>query len=511
MDAPGERLSGAAARKSPVVLLIAAITLGVVLAAGVWALMQEPPAPSLRLPGGAVLHLKGIDYGKRYVLREQKLWQQLFGPVLPESLQGREVIRGSSPRERLTLWFRPENDPQPWHVNRRLEAVDEHGCRFDGGFELGMPLRERFPYRKGSLLLFPRRSGSFRLQMTEEGAASATGELAIANPAPGPHPTWQPEPLPASRRVGRLEVRLLSLTAGLTREALLREPWGAVLDDGDAPLPPAWRTHSWARAAFRIREDGRPTDRWRIAQVTVSDATGNGATYPNYEQCSYLTPWSQSRGSTQSVTDCPTGGCIRGTGHGRGELWIAFPSLCVRESAWKLRPLLSYVGPVEDRPADLNWTIPGIPAVRPFKETKTYPIAVQSWPGIRLLLGGVHGRGALNTEKLADAANARVFLNATPGDGLSLALTGTDERGRPVGVLLLCKHGHGPLPPLVVRPARAGGRAAADAAVPRVEGPHRGVPRPAGGRDGSPGRFLIRLAAVFTRGQHSPTRMGRPP
>jgi hypothetical protein len=418
-------------RRTPVVMLIAGVAFAAVLGAGIWALAQDPPSPSLRLPGGAVLHLKGVDYGKRHILREQKLWQQLFEPLLPEALKGREIIRGSSPRERLMLWFRPENDPQPWLLKRRLEAFDEHGCRFDGGLGRGMPPWERLPYRTGSLTLFPRRSASFRMRLVEQGNAAAEGELTVANPAPGPHPTWRPEPLPAVRRVGRLEVRLLSLSAGLTQEALLREPWSAVLDDGEASLPPAWRTKSWARAAFRITEDGRPTDRWRIAQVTVSDATGNWDTYPGHEQSAYLTPALRQQGVWQIAFSRSMAGCIRGTGQGRGEFWIAFPSLCVRESAWKLRALLAYVGPPEGHARDLSWEVPGVPVARPHQQTDT--IALRDWPSVRLKLIAVSGRGAWGAEEFADpTASVRVFVNATPGDGLTLAVTGLDERGRPV-------------------------------------------------------------------------------
>jgi hypothetical protein len=412
-------------------MAIAAVGLATVLGAGVWALMQEPQGPSLRLSGGAVLRLKASGYGRRYVLREQRLWQQLFEPMLPESLRGREVIRGSWARERLTLWFRPEHDSQPWQINRRLEAVDEHGCRFDGGLELGMRLHERVPYRMGGLLLFPRRSGSFRVRPLEEGAESSVGELTVANPVPGPHPTWQPEALPAARRMGRLEVRLLSLAAGLTREALLREPGDAVQEDGDASLPPAWRTKSWARADFRILENGRPTDHWRIAHLTVSDATGNWATYPDHEQTSFVIPAGTGQGRTGITATGSSGGCIRGTTPEHGGRWVAFPGLCARESAWKLSALLSYVGPPEGRPADLSWTVPGVPAVRPFKQAGA--IAFQDWPGVRLKLMAVAGRGAWGAEKLADpSANTRVFVNAKPRDGLTLAVTGADDRGRPV-------------------------------------------------------------------------------
>jgi hypothetical protein len=402
VDAPAERLSGTTARKGPIILLIAAVTLVVVLGAGVWALLQEPPSPSVRLASGEVLHLKGVDYGKRHVLREQKLWQQLFGPVLPESLRGREIIRGSSPQERLTLWFQPESNLLPWYMNRRLEAVDEHGCPFDGGYEMGLIDNQSLPYRRGSLLLFPRRSASFRLRLVEREASGSAAELTLANPKPSPHPNWQPESVPVDRRAGGLQVRLLSLIAGMTRETLLRGP-GEVQEDGDAPFPAAWRTKSWARAAFRISKGGRPTDRWQLAHLTVSDATGNLAAYPEFEIRSLVTTAAGGGAGVAPGTRNPSRSCIHGMLPGTGGRWIAFPSLCVRESAWKLRALLSYVGPPEGRPADLSWEVPGVPVARPHQQTDT--IALRDWPGVRLKLIAVSGRGAWGAEKLDDPAS----------------------------------------------------------------------------------------------------------
>jgi hypothetical protein len=419
-------------RRSPVLIPVSVLALLALLAAGIWVLAQEPPSPSLRLPGGAVLRLKGMEYGKRYAFTERKLWQQLFGPILPPSLQGREIIRGSSPREALTLWFQPENDRRPWGISHRLEAVDEHGCRFEGGYEMGLAPEAGTPLRSGRLLLFPRRSSSFRLRLYESDADDSAAELTLANPVPGPYPTWHPEPLPAARRVEHLEVRLLSLSAGLARADLLRAPSPAVQDDADTPLPPAWRVKSWARAAFRLTEDGRPTDRWRLSRVTVSDATGNSASYPDTEECSFVLP---SLAGVGFVASRPSRGTIRSKVDGQGRLWMAFPSLCVREAAWKLLGTLSYVGPPEGRQPDLSWTVPRVPAPRPFHQTGA--IALRSWPGVTLKLLKVSGRGAWGAEALADpAASARVFVRATADGGFTLRVAGTDERRRPIA----CSH-----------------------------------------------------------------------
>src|SRR5207249_9754854 len=89
---------------------------------------------------------------------------------------------------------------------------------------------------------------------------SPVAEFVVPNPAPGPYPSWTPSPLPAARSMGPLVITLTELATG--QEAPRRLP---LLD----------RERSWTHAAFRVVENGRPTDRWAPVGLTLADATGN--------------------------------------------------------------------------------------------------------------------------------------------------------------------------------------------------------------------------------------------
>jgi hypothetical protein len=422
-------------RKSPAVLtLVSVVALVAVLGVGVWLLSREPPSQARRLPDGALLELKQVTYGKRHRFREQRLWQQLFAPLLPPAFQGKEVMRMGTPREdALVCWFLQGNQPQPWYLVRPVVAIDEHGCRIGSGFEGGFGGfhgRMQVPYRTAGLELFPRRARRFSLEIYERDAQKPVAEFTVTNPTPGPHPIWQPEPLPIEKRRGSLMITLMTLTTGVTRQELRRSLPAIPPDDLRAVLHPSMRGRSWSHASFQIRENGAPTDRWQIAEVTVSDATGNkGSSIRTYTVTDAAGNMSTSMGWN--------GVCIRSRTNQAGNAWAAFPGLCLREAAWKLRATLAYAGTEDRLPPDLRWTVPGVAMPPPWRARTANGSAITGLGGA-LKLQGVLGRGAFGTDPpLMKDANVRVIVTAAIGAGLTLALRATDDRGRPV----LCSRG----------------------------------------------------------------------
>jgi hypothetical protein len=421
--APAVHRAEVARRKSPgVLILVASVGLVAIVAFGVWVLTREAPFQARRLPDGSLLELKGVTYGQRHRLVEQKLWQKLLAPLLPPRLQGKEVGPVGTPTAgSLVVWFSPKSRPSEWGGGR-LMAVDEHGCRIGSGFAL--PGLTSTAYRIGFLEVFPRRTRLFRLQVYGRDVQKPVAEFAVANPTPGPHPTWAPEPLPLRKRQGGLEVTLTALTTGLTLQDLRRGQPAVALDDRYVAPNPAMQRQSWSRASFSLRDKGVATDRWQIAAVTVSDAAGNTLAYTRNDTHRRVP-------GTTVVSTLMGQECLRSRTDRTGRAWAAFPGLCTREAAWKLRATFARLPPPEERlPPDLRWTVSGVAVPRPWtaRTADGHPITGQ---GGAWKLQGVLGKGAFGTDPpLLKGANVRLIVTSTIGRGLTLALRATDDQGR---------------------------------------------------------------------------------
>ena len=144
-------------------------------------------------------------------------------------------------------------------------------------------------------------------------------QFQIANPQPGPYPTWAAEPWPATKNVGDLAVTLTDLTTGLSES----QPTRAALENEPVVT----------RLALDLEAKGRTNCPWQVKGVEVSDATGN-------RWLSYLRDMKtkvHEQGVTRTMT-LP------------GNLWPG-------ESAWKMRVELS---PTPDVPPDELTTLSGI-------------------------------------------------------------------------------------------------------------------------------------------------------
>ena len=106
-------------RKNAPALIVSAVSATVVaLAAGIWGLMQEAPAPSRRLPDGSRVRLAEVSFGKEHFVFQEALWQALLRPMLPWKLRGREVDGLITGKDALVFLLSkvglPARDPVCW-------------------------------------------------------------------------------------------------------------------------------------------------------------------------------------------------------------------------------------------------------------------------------------------------------------------------------------------------------------------------------------------------------------
>jgi hypothetical protein len=130
--------------------------------------------------------------------------------------------------------------------------------------------------------------GGVVLRLHQVGRTDPVAAFAVPNPAPGPHPTWTPQPLPITRRNGDLAVTLTEVTTGVLGS------------EGEMVS---------TRATFRLSQRGRPTDEWEPVESVITDATGNTYNGPR---------WSYSSHEGQAIVQVAGG-------------------LPTSEAAWKLR------------------------------------------------------------------------------------------------------------------------------------------------------------------------------
>lgn len=427
------RSASQGARKNP--LLIPFICLAVlvaIVAAGMWAVSGVLEGQTRRLADGSVLQLEAVSYERQHLLVDRGWRQKLLGPVLRHSFPSNAEYSFDSDTDELAflLFQRTIPGSKGWK-GCAVVSVDEHGCRVGRGTAMTVPalasgsLSTRTPIY-GALDAFPRRAGTFRLRVYPENSISPAAEFRVINPKPGPYPTWRPDPLPMTRRQGALQVTLSPLTTDLSWPDLLQsqpplssselQKYGAYMARyplWSRMLPAPWQV-GWTRASFRILDHGRPSRDWRLEGVTVADATGNALPY--------------------RAQDPRT--CLRSGSDPAGHLWFAFhKGLCARESAWKLRAFLPWVGPADPRRADLRWTMHQVPVPLP---GETIPLdATMTRQAVTLRVRGVSGSNTRSSDQFRTPVKTiRVHAEVRRPAGLRLRLLtcATDEQGRELGL-----------------------------------------------------------------------------
>jgi hypothetical protein len=285
----------------------------------------------------------------------------------------------------------------------RLVAFDEHGCEIEAG---GHIRRFAFGWPTGDLVeawtlpVFPRRGKVVGLRASildaNEKWARAF-ELTVPNPASGPHPVWQPRPLPLTAHAGDLAVTLTGLVGGV------KPAEGGSWLTSDRRL---------TRATFQVTQGGRPTAEWEPVAIQVSDATGN-----TWSDLGFPPP--EPRGTKQFFIE--------------GAPW---PD----ETAWKLRVEMARAA--SSAPEEL-WTFRDLLVPRPDRAAR--PNRTVTRHGVTLQLQGIFGPRLPLLVPLKRRYNASALLHLSPAaDDVRLRLVAaTDDRGRALSTSRIGWRGEG--------------------------------------------------------------------
>jgi hypothetical protein len=373
-------------------LLIALLLLALAGGAGVWLLrVREPRNAPITLSDGTVLVFRGATYGTVHEYHGGG-WRGRMAGWLPERMakrirQGGSIVTTYQPS--LTVWFeRTRLSSQTAPV--AIELVLGTGTSFSWaekthGLSSGLPGGATI--EGVGWTTFPRRGRTITLRLYDGGVnrpdRRQAGEFTFANPAITNPPGWQPEPLPATRRVEDFDVTLKEFITGVDRS------------HGGALRPAARPTESGVHARLGISRSGQDVSDWHPSSAELSDATGNQVR---------STRWT-------------------GLQKAPGDYSLNFtPSLWTDERAWKLRLELSRW---TNFPPDEVWTVRGVPVGA--TDLKTNPAFRTNLQGAVLQLEGAPERATRPGQH-----EATLTVNVSPHrrDYRLTLVTVFDEQGR---------------------------------------------------------------------------------
>jgi len=230
-----------------------------------WLLAREPsPLQRCSLPDGSVLTLEAVTYGRQHRFVGGPWWRRLLTPLLPAPLKG--IIAGTPPAEyhsdseTIVFWVSRSGQVRAPAGRSRAVIFDEEGHELDVGVPTG-PAWPGGEVRSFISAVFPRRTKRVGLRFYHsagQGAPAAVGEFLVANPAHGPFPVWNVEPLPTVRRDGDLSITLSALTTGLRDRGPVRAPWsrGQARVKHRLTIKPPFRGAGQAAVMERLIEGG---------------------------------------------------------------------------------------------------------------------------------------------------------------------------------------------------------------------------------------------------------------
>lgn len=213
-----------------------------------------PQLQSVTAPDGRVVTLKRWTFqaGPVRYRTEDLPFSDLVFKILPAGLSRHvvrpsgEVIANYNPDSQTepvlsAAFYSYDASGRPEGVGTRLIVTDDRGQTFDAVLNY---LGNNGVF---SLEAFPRRGKELELRLMD--GEKELARFTIPNPAPGPHPTWRPSPLPLVATDRELEVTLEEFTTDAIQQ----------------------RT----ACVFRVRSQQQPTTEWLPISVEISDATGN--------------------------------------------------------------------------------------------------------------------------------------------------------------------------------------------------------------------------------------------
>ena len=279
--------------------LIAVIALEAVFG-GLWAIWQLPRPQFVTLPNGDRYRLAGVTWGTNHVeptlaarvarripLSLTNVVQRVLGKHLGP------ITSFKTDEPSLFVWFQPlARSGQSSPLNRlSARLADQNGVTGNSpgvmvrGTQWAMIMspaalagRGNAQYGAATFTVLPRRSPVLQCVLFEaaaQGVSREVGCVRFLNPVFGRFPQWQPETLPATKRVGDFEVCL---------EKLQHEGFGA--SQGPDTLSPIGRASDYRTTlkgeknvftafSLSVGSLSGTDERYQIVSSELSDATGN--------------------------------------------------------------------------------------------------------------------------------------------------------------------------------------------------------------------------------------------
>ncbi len=255
-----------------ILLLIAAI------GGGVWYLKRPRSVQTWRLPDGSEVSLAAVTYGQKHRVRYDDRWQDVLSPLLPDKVQSRfgsrVAMHTSSAPNAVVVWIWHKQIPSATlamgggtQPDYQLATVDENGLESE--MRYGPNCNYYLP-KTGNTLSgweleeYPRRSKQIGIRIYATGSTGSyalAAEFKVRNGSLIDQTNWLAEQLPATRKTNGIEISLVKLETGLTESDV---GFGSGGRDAKA----------FTRGVFTIRDQGKTTEDWRVAQITASADSG---------------------------------------------------------------------------------------------------------------------------------------------------------------------------------------------------------------------------------------------
>jgi hypothetical protein len=245
------------------------------------ALSHAADVPTLTLPDGSVISIAAITYGTNHVVGSTLARLVASLPASLETGVRRVAGQRAAPRfqqttvkEELAVWverIKPATNKSKGGSIRAFLA-DSNG--FISGKDVWYS--DSATAHALNFSVFPRRSEQLSLHLFYSGSTGGVfhcGSLPFTNPEYRKYPEWQPEPLPAVKRAGDVEVTLSSVVTGHDSQTIhtalpgggKRVTRGTDRKDG--------RTFTACEVKLRSLADTNHI--WQVTGEELSDATGN--------------------------------------------------------------------------------------------------------------------------------------------------------------------------------------------------------------------------------------------
>ncbi|HEU4754092.1 MAG TPA: hypothetical protein VFU47_13360, partial [Armatimonadota bacterium] len=352
---------------------------------------------------GSKFDLLAVSYGRQHRYVDGNGLQRLavaINPAFGRAL-GATVSETALAKDGLVFWLRRRepgaNGAATSSAYLRAVAFDEHGCEYRQSSGISFPQAPGLVTTHSvTLAAFPRRAKTVGLRLQREsGAPTPVVEFVIPNPARGPFPRWQPEPLPATRRAGGVEFTLAEFSTGVK-------------------TPSYPNRADWTGVTLRCTRNGRPTRDWAENQIQLEDATGNRLDFDSW--------------------------ATEDTAGGQRILFGAVqplkgPALCPLEPAWKVRVTWARVGVGAFAPSEL-WTVRRVPVPR--GKALVPCIRAATLRGTRMVLEGTVPAHVVPPHSLWGGWDSPTVRMSTSPIDLNVRIDlvrAVDDRGREVKTL----------------------------------------------------------------------------